>query len=321
MVSGGRAADRSILADVPAWFYFFKPRFCFVFLFVFTAAVLRGQCMGTVPCDRTPFIEAVCFFGRILAGVFPLFGLRRNFVHTATAGRFACRERSRLATCIYLVCQYAKGAFVVVMAILVYGAWNAVHPVVREVEHDTGKNLPQPVKIVLVTDIHLGSLFGRQYAVELTELINRQNADVVLFGGDQVDNSLTYLLREKSYEPLQNIKSKYGVYGILGNHDHFDNPYLEKLAGTDPGKANLLLEHQPRRFWEAEKAGYDLYMAGHTHGGQQAPLNFVTKRMYLLDYGSKKFGNMLGITSCGYGLWGSPVRIGSTPEIVVITLK
>ena len=117
----------------------------------------------------------------------------------------------------------------------------------------------------------------------------------------------TYLLREKSYEPLQNIKSKYGVYGILGNHDHFDgriqtevelfrsvgfhmlvdeavdlpchihlvgledyrseprNPYLEKLAGTDPGKANLLLEHQPRRFWEAEKAGYDLYMAGHTH--------------------------------------------------------
>lgn len=258
---------------------------------------------------------------------------------------------------------YAKGAFVVVMAILVYGAWNAVHPVVREVEHDTGKNLPQPVKIVLVTDIHLGSLFGRQYAVELTELINRQNADVVLFGGDQVDNSLTYLLREKSYEPLQNIKSKYGVYGILGNHDHFDgriqtevelfrsvgfhmlvdeavdlpchihlvgledyrseprNPYLEKLAGQDPGKANLLLEHQPRRFWEAEKAGYDLYMAGHTHGGQQAPLNFVTKRMYLLDYGSKMFGNMMGITSCGYGLWGSPVRIGSTPEIVVITLK
>jgi predicted MPP superfamily phosphohydrolase len=62
-------------------------------------------------------------------------------------------------------------------------------------------------------------------------------------------------------------------------------------------------------------------MAGHTHGGQQAPLNLVTRRMYLLDNGSKKFGNMLGITSCGYGLWGSSVRIGSTPEIVVITLK
>ena len=258
---------------------------------------------------------------------------------------------------------YAKGAFVAVMAILAYGGWNALHPVVRQVEHDTGKHLPQPVKIVLVTDIHLGTLFGRQYAEELTERINRQEADVVLFGGDQVDNSLNYLLREKSYEPLKNIKSKYGVYAVLGNHDHFDgrvrqeielfrsvgfkmlvdeavdlpchihlvgledyrsepqNPYLESLAGKDPTKANLLLEHQPRRFLEAEQAGYDLYMAGHTHGGQQAPLNLVTRRMYLLDYGSKKFGNMMGVTSCGYGLWGSPVRIGSTPEIVVITLR
>ena len=258
---------------------------------------------------------------------------------------------------------YAKGAFLLVMAILVYGGWNALHPIVREVEHDTGKNLPRPVKIVLVTDLHLGALFGRQYAEELTERINRQNADVVLFGGDLADNSLNYLLREKSYEPLKKIQSRYGVYSVLGNHDYFDGriqmeldmfrsvgfhmlmdeavdlpcsihlvglvdyrnrpgkEILEKLAGTDPGKANLLLEHQPRRFLEAEQAGYDLYMAGHTHGGQQAPLNYITKRMYLLDYGSKKFGSMLGITSCGYGLWGTPVRIGSTPEIVVITLK
>lgn len=258
---------------------------------------------------------------------------------------------------------YARSAFLVVLAIIVYGGWNALHPIVREVEHDTGKNLPQPVKIVLVTDIHLGSLFGRQYAEELTERINGLNADLVLFGGDLADNSLNYLLREKSYEPLKNIQSRYGVYGVLGNHDHFDGriqmelemfrsvgfrmlvdeavdlpcqihlvgledyrnspgkSVLEKLAGKDPGKANVLLEHQPRRFLEAEKSGYDLYMAGHTHGGQQAPLNFVTKRMYLLDYGSKKFGNMMGITSCGYGLWGSPVRIGNRPELVVITLK
>ena len=262
-----------------------------------------------------------------------------------------------------LYTMYARFAFVAVMAIILYGAWNALHPVVRTVEHDTGKQLPQPIKVVLVTDMHLGSLFGRTYAEELTECISRQNADVVVFGGDLVDNSLNYLRREKSYEPLRHIKSRYGVYAALGNHDHFngrvqeeleifrsvgfhmlvdeavdlpchirlvgledyrsepDNPSLASLAGTDPHRVNLLLEHQPRRFLQAEKAGYDLYMAGHTHGGQQAPLNLVTRRMYLLDYGSKKFGNMMGVVSCGYGLWGSPVRIGSTPEVVVIILK
>jgi len=262
-----------------------------------------------------------------------------------------------------IVKNYAKGAFIVVMAIIIYGGWNALHPVVREVVHDTGKSLAKPVKIVFVTDIHLGLLFGRSYAGELTERINRQGADVVLFGGDETDNSLNYLLREKSFEPLKNIQSRYGVFGILGNHDHFDrrvplelelfrsvgfrmlvdeaadlpcgirlaglddfrvrpaNPCLEALVDKDPSKINILLDHQPRRILEAEQAGYDLYLAGHTHGGQQAPLNLITRRMYLLDFGSKKFGNMLGVVSCGYGLWGSPVRIGNRPEIVVITLK
>ena len=55
---------------------------------------------------------------------------------------------------------YAKAAFVAVMAILVYGAWNALHPVVRTMEHDTGKHLSQPVKIVLVTLCGLGILAG-----------------------------------------------------------------------------------------------------------------------------------------------------------------
>lgn len=262
-----------------------------------------------------------------------------------------------------LFTNYAKGAFAAVLIILLVGSWNALHPIVREVTHDTGKKLPRPVKIVLATDIHLGVLFGRQYAEELTELINRQQPDLVLFGGDQIDSSLDYLLREKSYEPLRAIKSKYGTFAVMGNHDHFDprgeqerklfqsigirflvdeaidlpgrihlvgledyhtrpdNKVLEALAGKDPSMANLLLDHQPRRFLEAEKAGYDLYMAGHTHGGQQAPLNLVTRRMYLLDHGSRRFGRMMGIVSCGYGLWGSPVRIGSRAELLVITLR
>lgn len=81
------------------------------------------------------------------------------------------------------------------------------------------------------------------------------------------------------------------------------------------------MEHQPRRFWEARDAGYDIYVAGHTHAGQQAPLNFITKRMYLLDSGTRLFGSLLGVVSNGYGLWGSPVRVGNRPELVVLKLR
>ena len=99
------------------------------------------------------------------------------------------------------------------------------------------------------------------------------------------------------------------------------NPYLASLAGRDPQQVRILMEHQPRRFLEARDAGYDLYLCGHTHAGQQAPLNFITGRMYLLDYGARRFGSMLGVVSSGYGLWGSPVRVGNRPEIVVLDLR
>jgi predicted MPP superfamily phosphohydrolase len=68
-------------------------------------------------------------------------------------------------------------------------------------------------------------------------------------------------------------------------------------------------------------AGYDLYVAGHTHTGQLFPNRLVTKKMYKLDYGRKEFGNLTAITSNGYGFWGVPVRTEVAPELVVINLK
>jgi predicted MPP superfamily phosphohydrolase len=259
--------------------------------------------------------------------------------------------------------QYVRVALFLVLLLVVAGGWNALHPRVRTVEFNTGGRLAKPQTLVFVTDMHLGSLFGRSYAAELTASINAQKPDVVLVGGDMVDNRLLWIRRERSYEPLKEIQSTYGVYAVRGNHDHFDghigeeemlfrsvgfhflvneavdlpdglhlvgledyrsepvNPYLASLAGTDPHQVRILMEHQPRRFLEARDAGYDLYLAGHTHAGQQAPLNMITRRMYLLDYGSRYFGSMLGVVSSGYGLWGSPVRVGNRPEIVVLKLR
>ena len=262
-----------------------------------------------------------------------------------------------------LAAWYARAAFVIVLAIVVGGGWNALHPRVRTLTYDTGGRLPSPQKVVFVTDIHLGGLFGRSYAEELVRKVNAQKPDLVLLGGDLIDNKLIWILREKSYEPLAGFRSTYGTYAVRGNHDHYDgrvaaeqrlfestgirflvngavdlpdrirlvgledyrtmpvNPYLASLAGRDPQQVRILMEHQPRRFLEARDAGYDLYLCGHTHAGQQAPLNFITGRMYLLDYGARRFGSMLGVVSSGYGLWGSPVRVGNRPEIVVLDLR
>ena len=55
----------------------------------------------------------------------------------------------------------------------------------------------------------------------------------------------------------------------------------------------------------AAEAGYDMYLAGHTHTGQMFPNRLVTQRMYKLDYGLARFGDLTAVVSNGYGFLGT----------------
>jgi uncharacterized protein len=65
----------------------------------------------------------------------------------------------------------------------------------------------------------------------------------------------------------------------------------------------------------------DLQLSGHTHYGQMWPFNYITHKVYELDWGYLKKENTHYYVSCGVGTWGPPVRIGNTPEIVQIRLR
>lgn len=93
---------------------------------------------------------------------------------------------------------------------------------------------------------------------------------------------------------------------------------IQTLAWENNKYFSVLIDHQPRRMGGAAHLGYDLYLSGHTHTGQLFPNRQITKRMYQLDYGRKKFGKLTAITSAGYGFWGPPVRTEAAPEIVLI---
>ena len=85
------------------------------------------------------------------------------------------------------------------------------------------KNLPENFKgykIVQISDVHSGSFFNPQKLQKAIELINEQDADVVLFTGDMVNN---YADEFKPFIPLfKSIKAKDGKFSILGNHDYGD---------------------------------------------------------------------------------------------------
>lgn len=96
--------------------------------------------------------------------------------------------------------------------------------------------------------------------------------------------------------------------------------FLEGLH-LNNGSPSILLNHVPNRLPLAEHAGVSLQLSGHTHGGgQMFPYNLITRRAFgTFTYGLHRFGEMQVYTSSGAGTWGPPMRVGTHPEIVLLS--
>jgi predicted MPP superfamily phosphohydrolase len=94
----------------------------------------------------------------------------------------------------------------------------------------------------------------------------------------------------------------------------------ELLADVDQSIPLILMDHQPHRLDKAEAAGVDVMLSGHTHRGQMMPNHYITRRLFELDWGYLKKGNLHAIVSSGYGTWGPPIRIGSRSEIIELVI-
>lgn len=84
-------------------------------------------------------------------------------------------------------------------------------------------NLPPSfngLRLVQISDLHLGSFPSRNIFDDAVELINAQNADYLLFTGDLVNSVTDEAFRFQ--DSLKAIQYKYGAYAILGNHDYGD---------------------------------------------------------------------------------------------------
>ena len=82
----------------------------------------------------------------------------------------------------------------------------------------------------------------------------------------------------------------------------------------------IALHHNPSGGHYLEQAGVDLFLGGHTHGGQLIPLIWVNDRLFQFNRGLYHYGKMQAYTSCGTGTFGPPMRLGTRSEITVLKL-
>ena len=106
------------------------------------------------------------------------------------------------------------------------------------------------------------------------------------------------------------------------------NEVLDSLSSSCTGDLKIFLTHQPRPYLikAAQNNHFDLYLCGHTHGGQLSlvfPFIQLTPTMIETNYiqGDFWFGDMLMIVTRGLGMSLAPIRYNSTPEITLITLQ
>jgi predicted MPP superfamily phosphohydrolase len=213
-------------------------------------------------------------------------------------------------------------------------------------------------KIAQVSDVHLGIMNGEKLSRKIAALIDQQKVDFVFITGDLFDgvgddlakliepldrinapifyitgNHETYLGIDKAISAISKTKIRLlrdeivdlGGIQLIGidypprGWKKDIKPVLERMDQTKPA---ILLYHEPARIETAKAYNISLQLSGHTHNGQMWPMKIFTSLIYQgFDYGLHQMGDFALYTTSGAGTWGPPMRIGSTAEVVIITIQ
>jgi len=234
---------------------------------------------------------------------------------------------------------------------------------VRYVEIKTDKFKATDLTIVQISDLHCDEKIRNEEA--LPKIINAFSPDIIVFTGDALNTARALPSFKKT---MRALKAGIGKYAVRGNfdvwywreidlfgetgfieldgkvltlskgHERFtlsglsaDNNIggLTCLPGLPPEAYNILLFHHPGINAELGDVAIDLFLSGHTHGGQVA-LPFYGAIVTLSKYGKKyeagryDFAGKVLYVNRGIGMEGGiapRIRIFARPEITVFHIK
>ncbi len=95
---------------------------------------------------------------------------------------------------------------------------NAIRIEIEDVEIKI-KNLKQEYKIVQLSDIHIGGLIDAKYVEDMIIKVNSLKPDLVVITGDLIDIDISKA--SDIMDEFKKLKSKYGTFFIVGNHEYY----------------------------------------------------------------------------------------------------
>jgi predicted MPP superfamily phosphohydrolase len=131
---------------------------------------------------------------------------------------------------------------VVLSLVVVGGIYSLIEPrLITVADYEiTNPQLPPAfdgLEIVFLADVHLGPYFSQERVRDLVARVNTLEPDLIILGGDYVYRDAPFV--EPCFAELAGLRAPLGVYGVLGNHDHYAGAGLSRRAMTAAGIVEL----------------------------------------------------------------------------------
>ena len=138
-------------------------------------------------------------------------------------------------------------AFIATLAVffttMVIGHRNVRYPRVMYQKYTVKRLVPegaQPEKrmrLVFFSDLHIGEAMTPDYIARAVKLIQDQQPDLILCGGDFIDHRAVYAYDPRVMASLRSLHAPLGVYYVLGNHEYRDDleaniRWVSEVGGT-----------------------------------------------------------------------------------------
>ena len=95
----------------------------------------------------------------------------------------------------------------------------------------TQKALQHNYRIAFLSDLHFANTMDKEQLNQYCQQISKTNPDIIILGGDIVDEKTTKQQMKQAFETLGNMQSQFGIYYVYGNHDratYSSHPYFTK---------------------------------------------------------------------------------------------
>ncbi len=126
------------------------------------------------------------------------------------------------------------GALILTVVFAGIGHQNTVNPRLTVYEEKLTEGTPKDsLKILLVTDLHIGKIIGAEHIARLRKMAVKEKPDYLVFAGDMIDREVSYALRPEVFAEMKRLVAEAVPEGhtffVLGNHEYYADT-AEKLV-------------------------------------------------------------------------------------------